>query len=238
MKVLAGVAFIALLAVGSCDFQKEVLKKEYYSNKNIKRKYILNGEGLLTGADSIFRIDGTLSEVSLWKDGRLIDSIIKYNYGGNITTIGKIQGDELIFYRKNGTKESEVNLLEGLKSGLQTYYEINGQIVGFKGFKDNKENGILIHLNENHTPKYIKQLNKDKGNQILTSHYSDGLLKSFRVRDSYDDGYRLIFYPNGTLKQIGEIKKGKADGLKFFFTDKGELIKKSHFKNGDLVSSF
>lgn len=238
MKKLMGIAFIALLAIGSCDYQKEVLKEEYYPNNNIKRKYNLSREGLVTGTDSIFRIDGTLSEVSIWEDGRLIDSIVNYDYEGNISTIGKIQGDELIFYRKNGTKESEVNLSEGLKNGLQTYYGANGQVIGFKGFKNNMENGVLIHLNENHTPKYIKQLNEDEGNQIITSHYSDGLLKSFRVYDSSDNGFRLLFHPNGTLKQIGEIKKGKAHGLKLFFTDGGELIKKSHFKNGDLVSSF
>jgi len=238
MKLLKGITLISLLAIGSCDYQKDVLKEEFYPNKNIKRIYVLNREGLVTGADSIFRIDGTLSKVFNWKDGRLIDSIVNYDYDGNISAIGKIQGDELIFYRKNGTKESEVHLIEGLKSGLQTYYGKNDQIVGFKGFKNNIENGVLIHLNENHTPKYIKQLNENEGNQILMSHYSDGLLKSFRVYDSSYNGYRLLFHPNGTLKQIGEIKKGKADGLKLFFTDEGELVKKIRFKNGNLVSSF
>src|SRR5690606_37372168 len=104
MKLLKGITLISLLAIGSCDYQKDVLKEEFYPNKNIKRIYVLNREGLVTGADSIFRIDGTLSKVFNWKDGRLIDSIVNYDYDGNISAIGKIQGDELIFYRKNGTK--------------------------------------------------------------------------------------------------------------------------------------
>lgn len=237
MKLLSGLSILALLVITSCNFQSQALKEEVYPNGNIKRQYRLNGEGLITGLDSIFRIDGTLKKVSKWKDGRLVDSIIKYDYDGNISTIGKLQGDKLIFYRKDGTKESEVGLLNGMKDGLKTYYSLDETIIGFKGFKNNEENGILIHLNKNQTPKYIKQLNVDKSAQVLMSHYDDGLLKSFKSYDDLDDGYRLLFYPNGVIKEIGEIKKGEANGLKFFFADDGELIKKSQFKNGDLVPS-
>lgn len=232
MKILIRMVFLALLTIASCNFQSEVLKEEYYPNKNIKRKYMLNSEGLITGFDSIFGIDGTLSKVSKWKGGRLVDSIVKYGYNGNISTIGKIQGEELIFYREDGTKESEINLSKGLKNGLQTIYAVDGKVVGFKGFKNNIEDGFFILLNKNYTPKYIKS---DKGSHFLLSHYEDGLLKSFRVYDSLYDGYSLYFHPNGTLKKIGEVKNRKSDGLNFFFSDDGRLIRKSYFNNGNLA---
>ena len=224
MKKISLFLLILLLA---CNSNKnEITKREFYPNDTLKRKYSLNSKGLISGSDSIYGIDGSIKKVTLWEDGKLVDSILKYGLFGKITSVGNIKGNKLIFYRNNGSKQSAVYLKDGLKSGLQVLYNTDEKIKGFKGYKKNKENGLYIGLKKNNIPKHFLQLNNHYEAEFLGAFYDSGKLRSLTVYDSLSNGYMLRFYLHGSLREISEIKRGKTDGLTYLFSEDAELIKK------------
>lgn len=234
MKASIKVAVFALIMVVSCDYKGETVIKTYYPNDVLKRKYTVGPNGAMNGLDSTFGIDGTLREVCFWKQGKLIDSVVKFDYQGVVSKIGRIRDEKLTFYRIDGTIESEVMLLNGLKNGLEVQYDIDGKIAGFKSYRNNLDHGLLIQFNKDLTPKYIKQSKNEETGEILTSHYNNGLLKTFRTYDNEHNGYRILFHPNGVIKSISQIKSGKSHGQKFSFTVNGQLISKDNYEDGEL----
>lgn len=221
--------FIALLLSIGCKTDKgKTIKREFHPNDTLKRKYTLNSNGLITGSDSLFALNGSLKKVTFWDDGKLVDSIIKYDtFFEEIALIGRIKGDKLTYYDvENGRKTSEVKLKDGLKSGLRVYYNTEGKIRGFLGYKKNKRNGFYIRLDENKLPDILMQFNKNYNNQILSKFHNNGRLKYFRAYDSLSNGYSLSFYTNGSLRDISEIKNGTRDGFTYLFSEDGKFIEK------------
>ena len=228
------VLIVVLLCIGCRTEKGKTIKREYHQNDTLKRKYTLNSEGLITGADSLFGLNGSLEKVTLWEDGKLVDSIVKYDtfYKEKIIKIGRIKNEKLIYYdAENGRKTSEVSLKDGLKSGLRVFYNAKGKISGFSGYKSNKRHGVYISLDENNLPEILMQLNKHYNNQILSTFHNNGRLKFMRAYDSLSNGYSLSFFTNGALRKISEIKRGRTDGLTYLFSKDAELIKNERKQN-------
>ena len=72
----------------------------------------------------------------------------------------------------------------------------------------------------------------------MTSHYDNGLLKTLRLYNDDENGYRILFHSNGVLKSISQIRHGKAHGLKFSFTADGKFSKKDNYENGEIKNTF
>lgn len=218
---------IAIFVIGCNSIKTEVTKFDYYEDGSLKRKYKVNNKGLITGSDSLFDRKQSLKKVTLWDEGKLVDSIVEYiNFYDikKVVEIGRIK-DSIITYRTpNGKKTSEVFLKNGLRDGLKVFYNKNGKINGFLGFKKNKKFGPYIRLKENNIPEFL--LLEDQYYKVIlsTSFYDDGKMSSINITD-LNEGFRLMFYPSGSLKKIIEVKNNGNVGRYYWFSEDGKLIK-------------
>lgn len=143
--------------------------------------------------------------------------------------------DTIIDYRADGTKEFEVVTKNGLKSGNGYLFDQNENIVGFKHYENDSLNGYGLLLNEKtFRPKYLYETNNGKRDGVILEFYDDGIIKSFRSADIYNYSQKLKFHKNGTIKSIGQTKKGgKAEGTWLYFGENGKLEKTIEYENGN-----
>lgn len=45
----------------------------------------------------------------------------------------------------------------------------------------------------------------------------------------------MKFHENGVIKSIGDTVKGRGDGIWYYFDEKGKLIKKTIYKEGQVL---
>lgn len=229
--------YIYLLLVGitfNCTAQNK--KETYYTGGKLKNVHSLNEEGLKEGEDIDYYRDGSIKSITLWDEGKLTDSIVKYEPYGKVYSIGYIKRDSLIFYRSDGSKEYEVALKDGKKDGEAIYFDDDGSIIGFNKFKNDLNDGFLVQLNEkNKKPKHILEIKENEADGVLINFYDNGYMKSFRSADISKDGQSISFHKNGVIKDIVITVKGEADGWKYVFDDQGKLISKIFFNKGEVV---
>jgi len=143
--------------------------------------------------------------------------------------------DTLINYRTDGTKEFEVQLKNGLKNGNGFLFDQNENIIGLRHYENDTLNGFGFLLNENtFKPKYLYETNKGKYDGVLIEFYENGVIKSFRNADTFNDSQYIRFYENGVIKRIGQTKSGKNHGTWLYFNNNGLLEKKVEYENGNV----
>ncbi|CAM3546131.1 toxin-antitoxin system YwqK family antitoxin [Aequorivita lipolytica] len=143
--------------------------------------------------------------------------------------------DTITKLRTDGTKEFEVQTRNGLKTGSGFLFDRNENIVGLKHFENDTLNGYGLLLYENtFKPNYLYESNNGKRDGVLIAFYENGVIKSFRSADLFNDGQHIEFHENGTIKEIGQTKKGKAHGTVFYFDNNGILKKKVEYENGNI----
>ncbi|PKP24009.1 MAG: hypothetical protein CVU03_13985 [Bacteroidetes bacterium HGW-Bacteroidetes-2] len=232
MKIYLALLMLFISAMGLAQLEK---KKTFHINGNLKKVYYVNESGLEEGKDMEYYHDGVTKEITLWNNGMLRDSIVKYNPNGEIFSIGYVKNDSLVFYKTTGTKEYEVALKEGRQNGTAVYYNEEGKIIGFNEFVNGEKKGYIIHLDEQTKfPKYIADY-RDKGHGLLMSFYDNGHIKQIRTADTFSDGKVIDFHDNGMIKEIVNTVEGRSDGWKFAYDREGNLIEKTLYREGQVV---
>lgn len=241
-KNLVFIVFISFAHLNVCFSQKESKHIEYYEFSNnmkdsIKRVYFLDENGKLTGEDTYFRIGSNIKEeINHWKNGELIDSIIRFNSSGDISSIGYISKDTLTFKDvETSRKLSKARLREGKRNGLEVIFDENGEIKHFIGYVDN----IMVMLI---ALKDIKRLNAlityettYKYSSKIRSHSNGTIDKiNFTYNDSFGARFDISFYENGQLNDVQYRASKKYIGVNslsdsvdnYAFDINGKLIEK------------
>jgi antitoxin component YwqK of YwqJK toxin-antitoxin module len=149
---------------------------------------------------------------------------------------GDIIADTITKYRADGSKEFEVLTRNGLRVGNGFFFDKSGNIIGFRHYENDTLNGFGLYLNEKTLkPKYLVEANKGKRDGVLIEFYDDGVIKSFRNADIYNDSQKIEFHENGTIKSVGKTKKGgQAQGTWRYFDENGDLEKTVEYENGNI----
>ena len=144
--------------------------------------------------------------------------------------------DSVVEYRPDGTMEFKVKTKNGLKNGNGYFFDQNENIIGFRHYENDSLNGYGLSLNENtFRPKYLYETNNGKRDGVIIEFFDDGIIKSFRSSDIYDYSQKLKFHKNGTIKSIGQTKKGgQAQGTWFYFDENGKLERAVEYENGNV----
>ncbi|MFD1096122.1 hypothetical protein [Salegentibacter chungangensis] len=143
--------------------------------------------------------------------------------------------DTIINYRTDGTKEFEVLTKNGLKSGNGFYFDQNENIVGFKHYEKDTLNGYGLILNKDtFRPKYLYETNNGKRDGVMIEFYENGVIKSFRSADIFNDSQNIKFHENGAIKMIGQTKKGRGNGTVYYFDENGILEETIEYENGNV----
>ena len=148
------------------------------------------------------------------------------------TQIEKI--DSIVKYRSDGTKEYIIPTVNGIKTGNKIWFDKNQDIIGFEHYQNDSLNGYGLMLNENFRPKYLYEKNNGKRDGVIIEFYESGVIKSFRSADLFNDSQRIDFHENGTIKEIGQTKKGRGNGTFYYFNDNGILEKSVELENGNV----
>ncbi|WP_298419419.1 hypothetical protein [uncultured Kordia sp.] len=142
--------------------------------------------------------------------------------------------DSIVKYRSDGTKEYMIPTVNGVKNGNKIWFDNNQNIIGFEHYENDSLNGFGLMLNENFRPKYLFEKNNGQRDGVLISFYESGVIKSFRSADIYHDSQNIKFHENGTIKSIGQTKKGRGNGTTFYFDQNGILEKTVEMENGNV----
>ena len=148
------------------------------------------------------------------------------------TQIKKI--DSIVKYRSDGTKEYIIPTVNGVKKGNKIWFDNNQNIIGFEHYQNDSLNGYGLMLNENFRPKYLFEKNNGKRDGVIIEFYDNGVIKSFRSADIFHDSQRIQFNDNGTLRSIGQTKKGRGNGTFYYFDENGILEKTEELENGNV----
>jgi len=142
--------------------------------------------------------------------------------------------DSIIKNRPDGTKEYIIPTINGIKQGNKLWFDDKENIIGFEHYQNDSLNGYGIMLNDNFRPKYLFEKNNGIRDGILIEFYENGVIKSFRSADIYNDSQRISFHENGTIKEIGQTKKGRGSGTIFYFDKNGILEKTVELEKGNV----
>lgn len=193
----------------------------FYFNGNIKEVGKLKG-GRNIDTSNIFDLNGILLAYEIF----LKDTVVRYylndgeyreNYNtGEIFIKGSVKehlrSGKWISYFKNGKKKWEEDLVD--RTGWSISYHENGQVLD------------SIYYFEGLVNCQVKRW------------YSNGnLSETFGYRMGVLNGVDKSFYENGQLKYEGANYYGKAIGDWYQYDDRGRVIQKLSYENGNLIST-
>lgn len=142
--------------------------------------------------------------------------------------------DSIVKYRSDGTKEYIIPTVNGIKTGNKLWFDQNQNIIGFEHYQNDSLNGYGLMLNANFQPKYLYEKNNGKRDGVIIEFYENGVIKSFRSAGLFNDSQRIDFHRNGTIKEIGQTKKGRGNGTFYYFNENGILEKSVELENGNV----
>lgn len=137
----------------ACDIHNLELKKEFYSNGNLKNIHYEDSNGDWQGECRIYFESGELEQIKNYKDDNLNGKYLLFDKSGNLRTISKFKNEKEIdttfVYRDNGILErysiynkNSQDLKDvfffpnGKIEKVRTFFIGTGQINAFKSFNE------------------------------------------------------------------------------------------------------
>lgn len=230
---------LVLVILNSNICISQIIKNEYYKSGKIFRSYVINKDSLNNGFDKYYFENGKISEKKNWSEGQLTDSLFAYNEKGEIISKGFVNKNKLLKLYKNDILYYEGLLDKDKLRGIVVYFK-NDDIVLSKTFKENKENGFGVLLDDKSLkPRYIYEANNDIRDGVLVDFYENGVVKSFRTKSLQSDNAQFFeFYSTGILKSIGYKSNGVYVGYVYYFREDGKLEKKIFYKDGEIIQEW
>lgn len=225
-----------------------------------------------------FHLDASIKGASLYASslGINVEKLSDKNKVPNISEL-RVHEDELedvgivthyngkpfsgIMYKlwDNGNLETEHEMIDGLKHGINRNYHENGKIWEEINYKNDKEHpikdGVLRTWHDNGQLFYETPYSNEKRNGLRKVWNENGTLREeIEYKDNeiiseihYDQNGNEIphgkkhgpvkfYHPNGNLEVEGNWNNEKQDGLWSWFWENGKLEKQIEFKDGEMLS--
>jgi uncharacterized protein len=200
---------------------------EYYKNGTLKaERFYHNGQ--LNGEQRLYAVDGKPSSTEIYKYGNLITEKI-YNVEGKIAQ--EIYFDPLVTektvttYYPNQQKQQIINYKNGIKHGLYTSYDFNGNMIVKGNYVNGQQSGKWEWY---HTNKNLK-----KEASFINGEF-DGMVKEYYENGNLEEVYNCILgdvhgkwitYAQDGKTIIDEINYvlGKIDGKRIFYNTDGQI---------------
>ena len=143
-------------------------------------------------------------------EGKRFNGILINNHeNGKISSKGPVSNGLMDgvwkFYSENSVMIGEVNLINGNRSGLSSFWWNNGEKKSEQYFENDLLEGESKWWDEN-------------GNLISSAVYKNGK----------ENGLSQMWYKDGSLKERGEFINGKIIGKWEFWDEDGNLTVKNH----------
>ena len=207
--------------------KKNGIWKKYYKSGTIKSEitYLNN---IPNGYAKFYYKNGNISEEGMWKINKWTGNYKYYfengklSYDWHYNSSGKRTGEQK-YYHKNGNLMIEGNWSDGKESGVLKEYYADGSLKSEKNFADGKLDEASV--------KHFKKLEK-------TSAISKQQKTGKMVGEFTGNGYYKLYNKLKKIDREGEFSQGKlVDGKRYYYNNKGVLIKTSIYKNGKLIQN-
>lgn len=194
-------------------------KAVIYAKGNIIGKGIMDENGIKEGAWEEFYFDGKLRAKGNYISGLKTGEWIFYYENGVLEQKGEYNSEGKpvglwVWYYDNGNLWREEFFIKGLKDGLVTEFDPNGNIISEGEYFEDMEEGKWIYNIENHR---------------IEGYYSNGLR----------NGIWKHFYPNGQLAFEGQFINDNPNGLHVYYWEDGKKKDEENYimgrKEGDWI---
>jgi len=223
-----------ILILFSCD--KEIIKKEYYNNNNIKKEYTLINEEI-HGKLKEYDKKGNLKLIQYYENGIKIDSSIHFNKENKISVIKYFNhNSDTVFVKKyysNGKLKEKGNLLKKFKVGNWIFYRRDGKIRRINEYfriKNQEYNNQGWSLNE-------KGDTISKGSNYMKVRFP----KSVYINEKFQIRFYLSnpLFSNSKVKLFIDLNPEKSINSEFTNLDSIPLIEiKHHPKNNYFTGTY
>jgi antitoxin component YwqK of YwqJK toxin-antitoxin module len=225
------------------DSLGNVIRSEEYSGGRLAGEGIVKEDGERHGAWKEFYHDGSLKATGNYDHGKQTGEW-KYFYPngkteqiGRFGKSGKTEGTWRWFF-DNGQLFREENYRSGLKDGLSTTYNEEGEVIEEGDFLEGNEDG-----------PWFERIGDTYTRGAYRDGMRDGLWESFYLnrnedkvdsvcffRGSFNDdnanGKHTWFYENGKVKSTGQYIMGRREGNWLFYQEDGTLFLVITYRNG------
>ena len=127
-------------------------------------------------------------------------------------------------FNEDGTIEMVGRIRNGKQDGLYTWYYPNGN----KKWVENFKNGYSVDTTHCYYEQgQIKRIiyPSDNGTRKAIEYYDSGEIKiiTFLTNGDFIDSTWTAFYKNRQVKELGNLKTGRRQGVWKFYSDSGQL---------------
>ncbi len=181
----------------------------------------------LHGTQEYFRVDGTLYQESKYDYGLLIEDVyfnIDEQPFETVRFADFEKNHKLITHYQNGSKETEIDYVNGLKHGAYRYYDFYGNLKTSGNYYNGKMDGEWIWFYSNGEKRVIDYYLNGNQNGASKNYYQSGQLEDDYVY-AYGNksGTCLSYHKNGELEISTEYINGLEHNRKEFYSVSGKL---------------
>ncbi len=203
---------------------------------------------LQNGKCNEYNENGTLSAVAEWKDGLQHGETIFYYPNGKTKTMGDFKKGSTIGtwkdYYEDGTLKTEKNYEYkndlSVLEGPAKYYHSNRTLQAVGEYFNKVKKGLWKYYDENgkitSEETYVYKNNTSYLEGFVILYYPNGKVKE---KDTYvngkGNGEVITYYESGGMFMKAIFKDDLKNGPAIYYTEKGEIMKNENYKNGKLV---
>lgn len=193
--------------------KKNGLKITYLSDIIIKETFV---NDVKHGPTQVFYSDGKIKNSVHFKNGKEEGFLFEYNKDSCIIEVFEFVRGVLVNKEKINKTDSEKR-----KDGTWKYYDQNGFLVKEENFKNGLRHG------------YFKEYAQD-GNLIKIEKYIDDKLQNNAPEFKKLD-IKFDYYANGKVKIEGSYKDSIPEGVRRYYSEKGDVTNAQIFKDGNII---
>lgn len=210
--------------------RKNGLWKSYYSSGRIKNEIIYQGNRP-NGLAKFYYENGTISEQGVWKINKWVGEYKYFYQNGNLAydwkynETGKRTGEQKYYY-EDGSLMIKGDWNNGKKEGILKEFYPDGSIKSEIQFNEGKINIKSI--------KEYQVAEKPAG-KIIAPKIQKTKITDKKIEIFDGTGFYKSYNEHKKVDREGNFVKGKLiDGKRYFYNEKGELIKEIIYKKGKI----
>lgn len=211
----------------------------YHPNGKIKIRATFDEKGRETGQYEEFDEEGNITDLHIYKKGRL-RSYQFFNETGKVISEGKKKGRYVEYHavRTDRSKVTEGIYRKGERDGTWKYYNSANILISKLDYYRGIQTGKQKWYYANGDLRELTRMKFDKLEGLSERYYSGGTI---RRRGFYQDGDRVgewySFNPLGKMTTRNYYNSDNIDGWQVYYTEQGKIDYKHFYSVGDLKGS-
>lgn len=169
-----------------------------------------------------------------------VDTFRYYYPGGELLAETVHKGNGVSYthmYHRNGKDRAIGKYLNEKRDSVWTFYKETGVLISMETYVNGEKHGLTKAFFSNGKLAERKEFVQGEESGKWTVFYEDGNKKmEGNLEGGEWNGAFIYYFPEGGMQFRGLYNKGLKKGIWYEYNDQGKLIRKEHYKNGDLIN--